>query len=638
MHDSNGAPLVAYPLRHGVSLERRLPLLISALLVTLVALGALLAYQEVRRSAVIAAGERLDRVSTELADLTAGSAERRLSSMRRIARMREVRGALAARQVTQPLLDTLRELTSISDTLPLVLADQDGSITPIGRFPVEWRVDQVTDALDRVTAADSGAFSRMFVVNGRPYVWAVVPVPGPDAGRLAQLRTVGSPNSSTGRQISRLIGAGSSVYFANGEGLWVSLDGVIVPDPPGPIPARVTQYERAGVPYLGRSAAIPGQPLSIVVETPMAAVLARPNTFLRRVLLGALLLVLIGTAGAWLVSRRITAPVRELSHAAGDVAIGHYGRRVAVDRDDELGALARAFNAMAADVERALATTEQARAEAETASRAKSRFLANMSHELRTPINAIIGYSELLLQEVAGPISDGQRAHLERLRISGRHLISLVDDVLDFARMESDRLRVEDATASALQTAADAAAVVEPAAGAKGVRLRAPGEHTMDLRYRGDPKRVQQILINLLTNAIKFTGPGGAVDLRIDEHGGDDGAHVRFTVSDTGTGIPGTRLEEIFQPFVQLEDGLTRTQGGAGLGLSISRRLAELMGGTLTAESRKGIGSLFTLELPRAEDAPAGAADGQPARKARPQEVTAPSPRAAPEGERERAD
>ena len=251
-----------------------------------------------------------------------------------------------------------------------------------------------------------------------------------------------------------------------------------------------------------------------------------------------------------------------------------------------------------------------ARAEAEAASRAKSEFLATMSHELRTPLNAIIGYSELLDLGIGGELTDQQREQIARIGSSGRHLLSLVNEVLDLAKVEAGRLSVQ-AEASRVDGVVQAAlSLVQGAAATRDVALDgwACGG---DLLFNGDPGRVRQILANLLSNAVKFTPPGGAVRVSceiVDEPDDDarlsgPGPWLVVRVADTGIGIPRGRISSIFDPFVQVEGGRTRTSDGSGLGLTISRRLARLMGGDLTVVSETGAGSTFSLWLNEATHA-----------------------------------
>jgi PAS domain S-box-containing protein len=255
-----------------------------------------------------------------------------------------------------------------------------------------------------------------------------------------------------------------------------------------------------------------------------------------------------------------------------------------------------------------------ARAEAEVANQAKSVFLATMSHELRTPLNAVIGYAQLLDLEIGGTLSPEQHRHVDRILASSEHLLGLVSEVLDLAKVDADRLTVAIATVPAATTADAAVALVHPAAEARGVRLTAatePGEGEA-LCYEGDENRVRQILVNLLTNAVKFTDAGGTVSLACgrttrphpEARLEPGGVFTHFSVRDTGIGIPAEQLARIFEPFVQVVSGHTRSNDGSGLGLAISRRLARLMHGDITVRSTVGEGSTFVLWLPYAEPEP----------------------------------
>lgn len=233
-----------------------------------------------------------------------------------------------------------------------------------------------------------------------------------------------------------------------------------------------------------------------------------------------------------------------------------------------------------------------ARQEAEAASRAKSEFLAVMSHELRTPLSAIIGYEELLFDGITGPVNEGQRTQLARIKASATHLLMLIDEVLTLSRVEAgrevshpERVLVE----AALQ---EAAMIAEPLALEKKLELRVESV-PKDLEVWADPTKLRQILLNLLTNAIKFTDVGAVT---LASRNGDD--CVEIMVRDTGIGIAPAYHDRIFDTFWQVEQKSTRKVGGTGLGLSVSRRLARLMHGDLTVDSALGRGSTFTIRLP----------------------------------------
>ncbi len=241
---------------------------------------------------------------------------------------------------------------------------------------------------------------------------------------------------------------------------------------------------------------------------------------------------------------------------------------------------------------RELMKSVEARVAAETADHMKSAFLATMSHELRTPLNSIIGFTGILLQGLAGPLNVEQTRQMNMVQGSARHLLALINDVLDISKIEAGRFDLINDLFSPLDSAREVIEKVRPLAEKKGVFLRFEESEAVREIFN-DRRRFEQILLNLLSNAIKFTA-GGGVTLKC----GVDGRDLFFSVADTGIGIESKDLEHIFEPFKQLDTGKTRQYEGTGLGLSISRKLAKAMGGSLEATSRIGEGSVFTLRIP----------------------------------------
>ncbi|MEO8577123.1 MAG: PAS domain-containing sensor histidine kinase [Gemmatimonadales bacterium] len=253
---------------------------------------------------------------------------------------------------------------------------------------------------------------------------------------------------------------------------------------------------------------------------------------------------------------------------------------------------------------RQLACEREARLEAEASSQAKSDFLAIMSHELRTPLNAILGYSELMELGISGDLTDSMRKQVGRIRVSAKHLLSLVNDILDLAKVEAGRLSVATVPSSVSEAVTSALTQIQPQAFAKNIDVALQSGLETLPSYVGDDERVRQILVNLLSNAVKSTAHGGkiGVDAALSESPGKARlqprrSYVCIRIIDNGTGIPAEKLDAIFEPFVQAESGPTRSQEGSGLGLTIGRRLARAMGGDLTVVSEVGKGSTFSLWL-----------------------------------------
>jgi signal transduction histidine kinase len=244
------------------------------------------------------------------------------------------------------------------------------------------------------------------------------------------------------------------------------------------------------------------------------------------------------------------------------------------------------------EAEAAKAEADAARAEAESANGAKSDFLAVMSHELRTPLSAIMGYQELLADAITGPINEQQAQQLARIKSSARHLLSLIDEILTFTRIDAGREEVTIERASLATLLEPAAEIVEPLARARGLHIEVmlpPNPIVVET----DAVKVRQMIVNLLSNAVKFTDRGRII-LSGDQHGDQ----LVITVEDTGIGISSDHFERIFEPFWQVEQTATRRAGGTGLGLTVTRRLALLLGGDVTVKSTAGEGATFTICLP----------------------------------------
>lgn len=598
--------------RTGLSLEYKLPLLITLLLVATLSAAILLGYTEVRRAAVENMRGRLALVASSLAEILAPNVTTRLGTLRQAATQPAFHAFLEApnperREEASQILDRL-DPPGPSGGARVFLLDRE-------RVPLlESDVDSLPDPIPPLNDLPPEGFGPLFVYRDSAHFWINQPIErdGVRIGYLAELRLIGG--AAPENPLEALLGEGVDLLFGNNQakGPWVGFTGRLVEPPieaPFIGPEQVTTPELG--PVFAHAEAIEGSPLSVIVLAPAALVQERPMAFLRHSAIAGALLCLIGAVAAWLVSRRITQPIKSLRLASESIAEGDYDRRIDIPGGDELSVLAGAYNHMAARIQTSHAeltqqyeTAQELAEELDRASRAKSEFLATMSHEIRTPINAIIGYTDLLLMGIDGPVNEAQAGQLERVRVSGRHLVNLVDQVLDLARIESGRLRLDVQQSYAATSISTAITVLRPQAEGKDIGIGHSCEATDGHAYSGDPQRVDQILVNLLSNAIKFTAPGGKVHIGCDSitaaitPDAPPESWTRIVVSDNGVGIPSEQLDDIFEAFVQGDRGYTRKHGGAGLGLAISLRLARSMGGDITVSSEVGKGSAFTLWLP----------------------------------------
>jgi signal transduction histidine kinase len=636
------------------SLTRKLPVLTGAIVVLVVAVLLLLTYNALVSTRLQAIHDRLKQIVEQVVQNSEQTTRTRLGTYQKAAEHPTVLAALRAAEQAPVVDDSAPAMQAAAQHLLTLRAAPDSSLPielwsadgrrivhvgndvrddPMSGLRPELRTRNgkpVTEVPSTEAGLDSARYGSLYASNGRVLFWTIAPVFDGKrrVGYLAQQRLFRS-TPQTVELVRKLIGSGASLYLHNTtDDFWSSYLGV----PTTPLVGLDTTHgdfvgTRKGVGDVTvYDQAVPHTPWALALEAPVDAVLAEPRRIVRQLLLISAIIALIGVLAVWGVSRRITQPIVSLAHGAESLARGDYSARVTSvsdsNTDDEVSRLALTFNRMAEEiqsshqeleqqVEEALAVSaeleetneqlqelsveaEAARDEAQQANRAKSDFLAVMSHELRTPLNAIGGYTEIMQLGIYGPVSERQKEALERIARSQQMLLSLINDVLNFAKLDAGQVQYRMSDVSLEEALAPVESLLAPQLEEKDQTYRF--ECTSDALVRADRDKLQQIALNLLSNAIKFTPGGGTISLSCHA----DGEYGVVEVADTGVGIAPERLESVFDPFVQVDRALNRPHDGVGLGLAISRDLAQGMGGTLTVRSTPAEGSVFTLRLPRA--------------------------------------
>jgi signal transduction histidine kinase len=341
----------------------------------------------------------------------------------------------------------------------------------------------------------------------------------------------------------------------------------------------------------------------VILEQPLTEAFAPLFSSIYRTALLVLAGIGLSALASLGLARRMVRPIRALQTGAARIGAGDLVHRIEVRTRDELETLGEEFNRMAAVLresyahleEKVEARTEelsQALGQLEIASKHKSQFLANMSHELRTPLNAILGYTELILDEIYGEVPEKVREVLDRVQMSGRHLLGLINDVLDLSKIEAGQLTLSLADYSMPDVVQTVYTSVQSLAAEKNLALKVTVSPDLE-PGKGDEQRIVQVFLNLVGNAIKFTDEG-EVCVEVTASNGK----FLASVSDTGPGLSGADQQQIFEEFHQADSSSTRKKGGTGLGLAISKRIVEMHGGHIWAESTPGQGSIFSFTIP----------------------------------------
>ena len=613
------------PLR--MSLARKLSLLTGAVIAVslLIVLGV--AYEVLTHSALSGAAEGLVHGTAQLAGVGETGIRQTRARYSAAARQPAIRAALeggpapanppgedSVAAAAARALGTLR--TPADSGLPVELWNTNGQrvakfgdgeavvpeLPPQERTLGSPRIPH--EGIAQVAPVDSLQLGNLYAVDGRVYFWLVQPVleNGHLLGYIAQQRRLAT-NPQADRSVRAIAGEGVSIYYRNTDGSQWSTVGGSPSSAPRLDPSDRHRATRGNEDVLIAESPIAGTPLVVAMESRVRDVLATPRKTLRTLVIVSILMLIAGMGAALLIGRGITRPISRIADGAEAIARGEYDTRVPSDGEEEIARLAETFNRMANEIATSQRALEQKTTDAQAANRAKSDFLATMSHELRTPLNAIAGYTELLEMGLRGPLTEPQRRDLARIRASGQHLLGLISGVLDLSRIERGQLSYTLTAISIDPFLADLDALVSPQAAAKSLTLEyLPSDRSLSVT--ADREKLRQIILNLLSNAIRYTPPGGLIRLSATAVGM---SRVEISIEDTGPGIPESRREQVFEPFVQLDRSLTQPQEGLGLGLAISRDLARGMDGDLRLTGNVGGGATFILTLP--EGQPEGMSD-----------------------------
>ena len=371
----------------------------------------------------------------------------------------------------------------------------------------------------------------------------------------------------------------------------------------------------AGKSVIGVYRWLDDQSLALLAEINQREAFAPARALARNILLIGFVATGLLLSGIYFLSRRITQPLTEITRAAIQLQSGQLDQSLAMNSQDEIGVLAQAFNHMVQQLKQSFEILESTNQElevrvkertielesakevAESATRTKSAFLANMSHELRTPLNSIIGYSEILEEDMELIGEQSLIPDLRKIQGSSKHLLNLIDSVLELSKIEAGRMELQLKSINVLALAQDVLRTIQPDADKKSNKIILNNLTRVEA-IDTDPDKLRQCLLHLLNNANKFTEQG-QITLTIKTPQYPDETYLEFTVEDTGIGIAPDQLEHIFEAFTQADDSSTRPYDGTGLGLTITREFVYMLGGVITAQNGGEQGTIFTIRIPQ---------------------------------------
>ena len=594
---------------HRMPLELKLPLLMSVLLAVLVTITIIATYSALRDFATSRVEDRLVRATRQITTLSSTGIVTQRARYLPIVSDSALLRALREGRMNPGARAALARVPLPADSgLPAELWTADGrrigfvgnDVRPESPPSARPELPEPIASMRRrsVSGTDTMIVTPLYLEGDRTYLWFVLPVRrGREViGYLAHQRRIAA-NPQTNRTLRELSGDSVSLHWRNEDGeYWANAVGQPLEPFTSVDTAALTARSPDGAETLFHEEPIAGTPLVLGLSVPLRSALVAPQRAVRKLLLIGIGCLVIGSLLAWLIGRSVARPVAQVARAADELGRGDYDIRVPETGEREVRRLASSFNTMASEIGAARAALERQTREAQAANNAKSEFLTTMSHELRTPLNAIGGYVDLLDMELRGPVTEDQRRDLDRIKASQQHLLGLISSVLDLSRIEAGQLSYERVSIPLDAFLGSLDVLVGPQAAAKRITLqhqsRAP-----DLAVMADREKLRQVMINLLSNAIRHTPAGGTITMTAAPRG----SRISIEVEDTGPGIPADKRANVFEPFVQLDRTLSQTREGLGLGLAISRDLARGMGGDLVAEEGTTGGARFVLTLPIAD-------------------------------------
>ncbi len=600
-----GGPLRRY------SIRGRAALLTSVLVAVALATFTWLTVARVRADLVKRGIERAAAAASTLATTTSQSTQQGLSQLKDVAS-----GSAVLNFLREPNEQTraavLAAVRNPRLTQEATVAIWDGS----GHRLLDASLETQTRTIPPEEGPPSAAGPTPLLTHGDVLFTrnaAVIPAdpnrPGQGPGYLVVSRVVSAAASSD--LINRVVGDGATVLIANQSGsVWTDLGHIVrAPQIDLSQPGGREFLSGDGQRMIGAPASIPGTPWVLLIAFPRAVIVAPSWQLLGVLIAASIAIIAAATLGARALSNRVTEPLAELTRAVQAIERGDYSRRVIAQSHDEVGELARAFNAMAQQVDagrRALeahaAELSTSREAAKRANQSKDEFLAVLSHELRTPLNAILGWCQMLNAGITPP---GGTSHaIAVIERNANVQLRLVEDLLDVSRIVIGQFSLEKGRVDIRGVVNAAVESLEPARIAQNITVaieEAPG--SSDKQVNGDANRLQQAVWNLLSNAVKFTPTGGFIHVEIRRME----SSVEIAVRDNGEGISAAALPLIFERLQQGDNGTARRHGGLGLGLAIVRQIIELHQGTVSAESEgPGLGATFRINLPTVLFAPDG--------------------------------